>query len=222
MRLLFVLLALTTTLVVSACGSLTQIDGSWSNPEYRQNPMKKIAVFTVGARNFISKATIEAAVVKEMQENGLGATASTDMFNPSDYDKNGDGQIDDPGMKDRAAAKLAELGFDGVMIIVIKDVKQEERYVPGTVSYQPTSSYYNNGWYGYWSQSYQTVETPGYMATDVTAFVEASLYNLAKNGLAWTAQSETFNPTSIQDASNSFAAAIVPEMSKSGVIATTK
>lgn len=214
MALRFLLLAV----LLSGCGALTTIDGSWANPEFTQAPMNKLAVFTVGAKNFISQATIEGAVVKHLESKGVTATAATSMFNPADFDKDNDGKIDDPNFKQKAAAKLQELGFDGVIVVAIKDVKQEERYVPGTVSYQPYSGYYNNGWYGYWSTSYERVETPGYMATDVTAFAEANLYNLNKNALAWAAQTETFNPTSLQDAAESFADAIVPEMMKSGVV----
>lgn len=204
--------------LLTGCGSLTTIDGSWANPEYAQKPMSKLAVFTVGAKNFISQATIEGAVVKHLEGRGIAATAATSMFNPADFDRDTDGKIDDPNFKQKAGQKLQELGFEGVIVVAIKDVKQEERYVPGTTTYQPYSGYYNNGWYGYWSTSYERVETPGYMATDVTAFAEANLYHLANNALAWAAQTETFNPTSLQDAAESFADAIVPAMAKDGVI----
>lgn len=214
----FVLPTVLLAVLLSGCGALTTIDGSWANPEFTQSPMSKVAVFAVGAKNFIGKATIEGAVVKHLEGRGMAATASSTIFPPSEYDKNNDGQIDDPNFKESAGRKLKELGFDGVFVVAIKDVKQEERYVPGTVSYQPYSGYYNNGWYGYWSTSYERVETPGYMATDVTAFAEANLYQLEKNALAWAAQTETFNPTSLQDAAESFADAIVPAMAKAGVI----
>lgn len=216
-QVLLLVLPLVVTLL-GGCSALTQIDGSWANPEFTTSPMRKLAVFTVGSKNFISQATIEGAVVKQLTENGVTATASTSMFNPSDYDRDSDGRIDDPNFKEKVAQKLVELGFDGVMVIAVKDVTKEERYVPGTTTYQPYSGYHTNGWYGYWSSSYERVETPGYTATDVTAYAEANVYQLQKNALAWAAQTETFNPTSLQDAADSFADAIVPAMLRSGVV----
>jgi len=205
-------------LLLGGCSALTQVSGSWANPLFVETPMTKLAIFTVGSKNFISKATIEGAVVKELSRRGVVSTASTTIFNPASYDRDSDGRIDDPNFKDVAGQKLAELGFDGVMIIAVKDVKQEERYMPGTVTYQPMTGFHTNGWYGYWSSSYERIETPGYTTTDVTAFAEVNVYHIQKNALAWAAQTETFNPTSLQDAAESFASAIVPVMMRSGVV----
>jgi len=211
-------------LVLLGCTSLTNIEGSWANQEYAANPLSKVAVFCVGAQSFVGQATIEAAVVKEFAAKGVVATAFSDMFQPSQYDADSDGKVDDPNFRAKAVAKLNELGFDAAMIVIIKDVRKEERYVPGTVSYQPTV--YNNGWYGSWNSyyatTYQPVETPGYTATDVTAFVEANIYSLKKDQLAWSAQTSTFNPTSIQEAADSFAGAIVPNIVNSKIVRSNK
>ena len=214
------LFCLFCSFILTGCTALTTIEGSWANQQYATSPFSKVAVFCVGAKSFIAQATTEQAITKKFAEKGVTSTAASDMFNPKMYDADNDGKIDDPDFRQKAVVKLNELGFDAVMLVIIKDVKSEERYVPGTVTYQPTM--YNNGWYGNWnnyySNSYQTVETPGYTATDVTAFVEANLYDLHKDVLAWSAQTSTFNPTSLQDAADSFANAIVPNIVNSGVV----
>ncbi len=215
--------------LLSACGSVTQIEGSWTSPKYTQQPMSKVVVFVVGAQNFIAEATVESEVAKDFNERGVTATAASDMFQPGQYDKDQDGKVDDPNFREKAIAKLQELGFDAVMIITVKDVTKEERYVPGTVTYQPRS-YYNGGWYdtwnrgygygygGYWNTGYERIETPGYTATDVNAYLETSVYNLADDGLAWAAQTNTINPQTLQDAAESYADKIVPAVISSGVI----
>ena len=220
---------LVAVLLVSACGSVTEIEGSWTSPKYTQQPMSKVVVFVVGAQSFIAEATVESEVAKDFNERGVTATAASDMFQPGQYDTDRDGKVDDPNFREKAVAKLQELGFDAVMIITVKDVTKEERYVPGTVTYQPRS-YYNGGWYdtwnrgygygygGYWNTGYERIETPGYTATDVNAYLETNVYNLADDGLAWAAQTNTINPQTLQDAAESYADKIVPAVIKSGVV----
>lgn len=216
-------------LLASACGSVTEIEGSWTSPKYTQQPMSKVVVFVVGAQSFIAEATVESEVAKGFNQRGVTATAASDMFQPGQYDKDGDGKVDDPAFRSKAVAKLQELGFDGVMVITVKDVTKEERYVPGTVTYQPRS-YYSGGWYdtwnrgygygygGYWNTGYDRVETPGYTATDVNAYLETNVYSLSDDGLAWAAQTNTINPQTLQDAAESYADKIVPAVIKSGVV----
>lgn len=234
MRLLVALFTL-STLWMWGCGSVTQIEGSWSNPAYRNTPVSKVVVFVVGAQTFIQEATVETQVAKEFQANGVTSTAASDMFQRAAYDQDGDGKIDDPAFKEKALAKLRELGFDGVMVIAVKDIRKEERYVPGTVTYQPRS-YYTGGWYntwstgygyaysspGYYGTTYDRVETPGYTATDVNAYLETNLYSLNDDGLAWAAQTNTINPQTLQDGAESFASKIVPAVISAGVVRTVK
>jgi hypothetical protein len=212
----FLLLAILFT--ATACGSLTDIQGSWANPEFASKPLGKVTVFCVGAKNFIAAASIEDAVVKEMASHGIAATSATTMAPGRTFDEDNDGKIDAKHSREAIVAKLKELEFDAVLVIAVKDVKSEERYVEGTTTYQPSSYYGYNGWYNYWSTSYQVVQTPGYTTTDVTAYAEANLYALDKDALAWGAQTATFNPSSLQEAASSFAETVVPAMIKDGVL----
>jgi hypothetical protein len=212
------LILATLVVLTVGCGSLTDIEGSWANPEYASKPLHKLAVFCVGAKSFISAATIEGAMVKNLEANGISATSAASIAPNKSFDADNDGKVDAQHSKEALAAKLRELGFDGVLVIAVKDMKSEERYVEGTTTYQPAAYYGYNGWHNYWSTSYQTVQTPGYTTTDVTAYAEANLYALDKDALAWGAQTATFNPQSLQGAADSFASAIVPAMTKAGVI----
>ena len=221
------LLILASAVLATACGSVTSIEGSWTNPNYAEKPMSKIVVFVVGARSFIAEATVESEVAKEFNANGVVSTAATDMFQRAAYDSDGDGKVDDPAFRDKALAKLMELGFDGIMVVAVKDIKESERYVPGTVTYQPRPAY-SGGWYntwstgyGYWNSGYERIETPGYTATDVNAYVETSLYELKSDGLAWAAQTNTINPQTLQDGAESFASKIVSSVVKSGTVRST-
>ena len=228
-----ILLLLALGTLLTSCGSVTEIEGSWTSPKYSQAPMSKVVVFVVGAQSFIAEATVESEVAKGFNARGVTSTAASDMFQPSQYDQDQDGKVDDPNFRETALAKLNELGFDAILIISVKDVTKEERYVPGTVTYQPRS-YYTGGWYdtwnrgygygygGYWNRGYERIETPGYTATDVNAYLETNLYSLSDDGLAWAAQTNTINPQTLQDAAESFADKIVPAIIKSGVLRTSE
>lgn len=205
----------------TGCGALTDIDGSWTNPEYSNRPLTKLAVFCVGAKSFISGATVESAVVKALANEGVVATPASSMSQGGAYDADNDGRIDPEYSKEAIAAKLREVGFDGVLVVSVKDMKSTERYVEGSTIYQPDAYYGRSGWYNYWSTSYVAVQTPGYTTTDITAIAEANLYALDRDLLAWGAQTSTFNPTSLQEAADSFAAAIVPAIVNSGVVKST-
>lgn len=58
----------------------------------------------------------------------------------------------------------------------------------------------------------ERTETPGYMATDVNAYLEVNLYSLIDDGLVYSAQTQTFNPTSLQDAADSFSDKVIPDI----------
>jgi len=221
MRSLSILLLLPiTALVLAGCGAVTEIQGSWASADAAGSPLTKIAVFAVGAKSFVSQATIEEALVREYSGRGVTSTAAVNMFKPEQHDADRDGKLD-AETQGRVKAKLKEMGFDGVLVVAVKEVTEEERYVPGTVTYTPRSYY--NGWYNYWSASYERVETPGYMATDVNAYLECNLYSLTSDDLVWAAQTNTINPQTVQDGAESLAAAIVPNQINKGVVkATTK
>lgn len=214
-------LVLVCALFVTACGTYTSLLGTWTKPEYVNKQYKKVLVFATGTKTLVNQSVVERAVAVRLAAGGTMAVPASDIFPRTSYDANGDGKIDDPSIAGKLAATLKEQGYDAVLVFGIRDVKEQERYVPGTVTYQPSPNYgygYNNGWSNYWANSYHTIETPGYYTTDVEAYVEANMFDVAKGELVWSAQTETLNPVAISDASESFADVLAPAIMKSGLV----
>lgn len=179
---------------------------------------KKVLVFAVGTKSLVNQSVAERAVAIRIAKTGTVAVPASDVFPLATYDANKDGKIDDPTIADKLAAKLKVDGYEAVLIFGVKDIKEQQRYVPGTVTYQPTSYY--NGWSNYWATTYQTVETPGYYTTDVEAYVEANMFDVQTSDLVWSAQTEILNPGSLSDAADSFAGTIVPSIINNGLVST--
>ncbi|MCX6140344.1 MAG: hypothetical protein NTX15_05865 [Candidatus Kapabacteria bacterium] len=220
-RIVSALFVVFCAMFLTACGTYTSLIGTWTKPDYINKRYKKVLVFATGTKTLVNQSVVERAVATRLAAGGTMAVPASDVFPRSTYDANGDGKIDDPSIAGKLAAKLKEQGYDAVLVFGLKDLKEQERYVPGTVTYTPSPNYgygYNNGWSNYWANSYQTVETPGYYTTDVEAYVEANMFDIASGELVWSGQTETLNPVAISDASESFANVIAPAIMKSGLV----
>ena len=97
--------------------------------------------------------------------------------------------------KDEVLEMIRKNGQDGIITIALLDEKVETRYVPGT-TYSPMryGGYYGSfgGYYGYYGSTFYD---PGYYTTDKSYIVETNLYDTGTETLAWSAQTETFDPS---------------------------
>jgi hypothetical protein len=204
-------------LTLSSCGTYTDLLGTWTKPEYVNKGYKKVLVFAIGTKSLVNQSVAERAVATRLAKLGAMAVPASDVYPQGKYDANRDGKLDDPSYAEKIAAELKEQGYDAVLLFGVRDVKEAQRYVPGTVTYQPTSYY--NGWYNYWSTTYQAVETPGYYTTDVDAYVDANMFDVISGDLVWSAQTDILNPVGLSDAADSFAGVIVPALDEQGLVA---
>jgi hypothetical protein len=99
---------------------------------------------------------------------------------------------------------LKKEGFDGVILMRLKDVEK-------TVSYSPGTAYYG-GWYGY---SYYT---PGYYVEDKNFMVETSFFSLRTDKMIWSGITSTMNPTSLETTMDEIIHAIKYELQCQGVL----
>ena len=85
----------------------------------------------------------------------------------------------------------------------VYDIQTDTEYVPPSTSvgvYPGWGHPYYGGWYGYYSYSYTVSYSPGYTYQRTTVVLESNLYDAASGQLIWSAQSETFDPTNVEDA----------------------
>ena len=165
MKLLFPLILIAFMI---ACSPATKIEKSWYDPSVDPasiKPFNKVLV-VAGVADESSKRIAEDKLVAAMK-SGVGVQAYSYLL-PSDTN---DRQLD---------AKLKKDGFDGILLMRLKNVEKSTSYVEGT-------GY--GGWYGY------RYSSPGYYSEDKTYLIETSIYSLDPNKLLWTSTTSTLNPS---------------------------
>jgi hypothetical protein len=177
--------------LLTSCGPSTKLEKSWTDPSLKSAtdiPFKK--VFVVAAtKDESSNRIVEDKVVAAI-ENATAVASYT-------YLK--------PGDTDQAAVeqKLKADGFDGLIVMRLKNVEKSQNYVPG-------SSY--GGWYGY------RYGSPGYITTDETFTVETNIYSLKDAKLLWSGTTSTLNPTKMESTIDAIISTIKYELKRQKLI----
>jgi hypothetical protein len=163
---------------LASCTASTQLTSSWTDPAASQRSYKKIVVVGVTPKTS-SRRMYEDSFVQELQARGITAVSS--------YSVAGEGQLE----KDAAAAKLKEIGADGVIVTRLVDQETYQTYYPPTYSSVAAPSAYYGGWYGYYSMGYSYMSTPGYTEENKVFRLETNFYDVLNDKLAWSGLTET-------------------------------
>ncbi len=202
-----------TLLLFSACGSSsgTRITGSWAKAENQAKQFDRIMILGL-SDNVPARAQAEQALAGRLAQEGFQTLEGLTLISPQALkDYNGD--------REKAKRFFEEHGVDGVIVISVRDVKEEERYVPGTATYTPMSYGYYGRFYSYWYTAYDRVYTPGYYEESLEIFLESNLYDVATEELLWSVQSKTENPESIPELVRAYAEVLVQDLPAKNVIA---
>jgi hypothetical protein len=185
MRLNRIVLALALCLA-TACASTT-IANSWKNPAYGSMHPKNLLVVAMMPSPSL-RGLVEDQMVAQLQNKQTLATASSRLF-PSGA----------PISKEKLLEASRQYGFDGILVARFVGVHQRTDYVP------PTS--FDTMW------AFGPVGEPGYYQTTEIARVETSLYDSrGNNPIIWSADTETFNPSSANEEVPHFVAVVVNRM----------
>ncbi|TPE43845.1 DUF4136 domain-containing protein [Pontibacter mangrovi] len=197
--------------VVWGCTPSTRIMGTWKNPEAGSRMYEKIVVAAL-TDNVRARQTVETDMQTQLQQRGLKAVRSIDMFPPTMTSKNG------PDVN-QLLRKVREQDLGAILTVALIDEETETRYVPGNYGYSPMTRYV---WYGrfrgYYTYWYPTLYDPGYYTEEKTYFVETNLYDADTENLLWSAQSEAYSPASLRKASANLAELTVNQMRQEGLI----
>jgi hypothetical protein len=205
------LMLLCLSLTFYNCSSVKVLD-SWKSDEIED---VKSNNFLVVARTNNSQARIafENEIVRQMREKGYNATSSFAKFGswkPND--------IKDDADSSKLKQVLKNEGFNGVVLTVMKDYKEETRlqqeggYYDGGDYYGYYPRYYS-GFYGYFYNpiSYHTPRTyvplTTTQTTSKTYILETTVYDLKKveeKQLIVVVTSEIENPESASDAASDY------------------
>jgi len=187
-----------------ACGARTTLSGVWQSPERAATPIRSMLVIGIGTEE-TSRRQYEDHFSMALEERGTQAVPSYRVL-PSEERLS---QVD-------LAAAVARGGHDGVIVTRLLAVDTDERYVPPSSS---MSVGVGRGYYGYYGSSFGVNYSPGYVQRTTIVRLETKLYEVGEDDLVWSAQSETFQPSSTEDIVESVTKAVVKRLAEAGWLA---
>ena len=202
---------LVITLLLAGCASSTRITGSWKSPDASGKTYDNLVVAAL-TDNILARQKVETDMQTQLLQRGIRATKSIDIFPPSITGKDG------PDVN-LLLEKMRGNEYDAVLTVALVDEKTQTRYVPGNVGYRPITRYawYGNfrGYYTYW---YPILYEPGYYTEDKIYYLETNLYGVAEDNLLWSAQSQSYSPSSLRKAAEKLAEITVDKMAQDNLI----
>ncbi|MFZ4708204.1 MAG: hypothetical protein ACOYMF_19525 [Bacteroidales bacterium] len=192
-----------------ACAPTTKLDTCWADPSFNATTVKPFTKVLVIApiKDVNTQRITEDKIVLNLKQ-GVGVQSYRYLL-PADT------------TKAALENKLKNDGFDGVILMHLKEVEKSTSYTPGT-SY---GGYYGGyGGYGYGGYGYRGYGgygggyTEGYYSEDKTFRVETNLYSVSESKLLWTGSTSSLNPTSLDQTLDQIIMAIKNELRKKGLI----
>jgi hypothetical protein len=186
-------------LLSTACAA-TRLTTAWKDPESTNVAFKKILVAVMTPSQSLRRSTETKLVAM------IGSDRATASYSVFPGDKAPD--------KETALSKIAQDGYDAVVVMreAGSDVKTD--YVPGQVGYAPVAV----GWGPYWTTGWVQTYTPGYMTSTLIMRIDVIVFDVKKDKAVWLSQSETKDPSSAQKVIEEVVKGVRSEMRRQGFI----
>ncbi len=196
-------------LFLLSCSSSSKITNSWrSATATAKNYSKIMVVCLLQSNNREVREKMEEHLVGDLASRGYSAISCLKEYGPAAFEN----------MKEeQAIAKLRTSAVDAVVTIILLDKKKEAYYVPARSNYSPAMIAKRDFW-GYYSNTYNRIYTPGYYQVDRQFFWESNFFDMAANQLLYSAQTKSFNPDSKESLAHEYGKMIVADMAKQGII----
>ena len=184
---------------VVSCGAQTSTTHVWQAQVRPQQAPQNMIVFA-GRMTEPTRRTLEERLARELAERGARATPSYQVF---------------PQLpaRDIAQDEVKRLGYDGALVATLRQIREQQTYVPGHFYGGFWGSYYGPGWgMGSWS--------PGYVVSDEVVIVETTFWNLRSGAgdLVWAGNTQTRNPTDTHDFVDSYVDEILSGLERADVV----
>lgn len=182
--------------------------------DHSPHKYKKILVIGMST-NVAARATVEDELVYYMRLKGINAIAASSVLPP---DRS---IVSEP--RDVQKQKLQESGFDAIFAISLREKKESTKYVQGSSAYAPTSFYggYYGSFYSYYPHMYTNVYQPGYYVKSEEILLNSNLFDVETGKLLWSAQSDTTDPSSLDNFANSYARSMTAHLLKRKILVPT-
>lgn len=207
----WIALSLAVGSLVAVATAAPRLEVSWKNPNFTGGPFKKIVVLALNGKA-TNRMEFEDQLVAAISRPGQKAHPSYEYIARPDATP-----ID---MKDLREL-VREQKIDAIVVARLTKRETKTTYVPGE-TYTPYPFY--NTFYGYYSNFYPVIYTPGYMQSEKIAQVEVNFYaTVPPDGeLVWTGTTNTFEASSAMKRIKELVKVVSKELEKQNIIAAAK
>ena len=201
-----------TAFALQGCMS-TKFSASWKAPDFEAKEYDLLLVWAL-SDNVANRSTVEDELTHFLNLKGVKTHSGADIL---PYDR-----TIIPKDNKVIKQKLVEKGYDAVLTIGLKDIKEETHYVQGTGYYNPMSYGYYGSFYGYSSYMYGNVYQPGYYSSTEMIYLETNLWDVNTGKLVWSGQSKSTGQGTVDKTANAYARAVTQELISKGILIPTK
>ena len=202
------IIVLASALLFTGC-TTTNVTNSWKDENASKSNLKNVMVLAMlPAKDRALRADMENQLVADLNNKGFTAVSSYAKYGPKSFEGKTEKQVN---------RELRSNNIDGVITISLLDKNQEENYTPGNVTYRPVAVRYNR-FTGYYNTIYNRTINPGYYTINTSYFFETNLYDVKTDKLLYSAQTESFDPSTTEQIGKDHSKAIVKDMQKHNVL----
>jgi pentatricopeptide repeat protein len=194
------LLIFLAAVLLAGCSPRTMINNSWRDPD--------VTIVPANLNKFMVAALLKNQIVRREVEDQMASLVPGKAV--QSYKEFGTEQLKDNDTLYNE--KLKKEGFEGVVIMRLVNVKNINRYVPGS------APVYYSSWGRYYRASYVGFYSPGYYATDKVYTIEVNVYSLKQDKLIWSGNSNQINSYGKADLFKDVARSVYKKMISEGFI----
>jgi hypothetical protein len=197
-----VIAALFTIAILTSCSS-SKLTSSWTatNASVLATSNKILVLGIIQDKDIRLRMQMEGWLVDGLKAKGYNAVSAYTLYGPKMFDNKSEEAV---------LAQLHNSNIDEVFTIALLDKSRQRQYQPGTI--------YPSPFWGYYSYMYGQVYSPGYTTVTTRFFWETNLYDVRTKALLYSAQSETYNPSSASNMARDNSTTILKNMIKKGLI----
>lgn len=195
-------------ILFASCGTNTQIIGSWKKAGISDSIRYQKVFVAALTNNLQAKQKVENQLADMLTRRGIMVTKSLDVF-PPDIESGSNRD------KDSLLKKIRNYDTDLIITNAVIDKKTQERYA-GTGPYSPWG-WYGNFW-GYYRGYYGHFYDPGFYTLDKIYYLETNVFDAKTDRLIWSAQSKTYNPSSLNNFIDDYSKVIEKKLVEDGIL----
>jgi hypothetical protein len=185
--------------IIVACAG-TKLTHTWVDEAHRGKPVSDILVIAVTYKEEV-RHSYEDKFVARLKALGIEAVSSANVIPiPADMKLE----------KDQILNVVNKFENDAVIITHVGGVGEKETYSP------PTKSY--TGFYGDYDGLRTLHRSPGFYTSHTYVRLETNLYDVKTEKLIWSGQSETTDPSSINQTIGDVIDLLIKDMQKKGLL----